>query len=180
MKHFLAVERTKTIILALAMLVFGILFIILPQASFDVMITVLACILIVVGLAWLVGYFIYFKEQTSSSGFVNGVLYIGLGAIMLYIPSVYIALIGFALSFIGVQYIGYALDSKRLGEVGWWKDLIYGIVEAVIGIILVVLRYSSASQNAIMIYLGISLIVDSLFIFAMLAFVKKAVKTLTK
>lgn len=164
MRNFLIIERARAIFISLLMITFGVLFVALPDTSFDVLVKVLAWILIVGGVCYIISYFLYHSIQISSAPFINGLLMLSLGLLLLYAPSIYIVLIGFGLSFVGIEYIGSALDQKRAGVKGWWKDLIYGIVEFVIGAILVVLRYSSAAHEAVMIYLGVSLIVDGLFI----------------
>jgi|GEM_PF-6975637 len=180
MKNFLALEKTRAIIMSLLMITFGILFVALPNTAFDVVVLVLGWIFIAVGLFWIVSYFTFFQSHLTAVQFVNGMLFVGMGLLLLLVPSIYIALIGFVLAFVGIQYVGNALEQKRSKVQGWWHDLVYGIVEFLIGAILVVLRYTSVAQEAIMIYLGISLIVDGLFVLVAIFIFHKAVKEIKK
>ena len=54
MKDIFAEERTKAILMSVVMIVFGSLFIALPEASYNVIITVLAWILIAIGIYFVV------------------------------------------------------------------------------------------------------------------------------
>ncbi len=180
MREFIIMEKTKTICLALVMIVFGILFISVPETSFDVTIKILAGILTIVGAIWLIGYFLFFKEQIDASQFIDGAFYLGLGLLLFYVPDLYIAIIGIVLSVVGIQYMGSAFDQKRAKAKGWWVDLVYGLVEFVIGATLVILRYSSATHSAVMIYFGVSLILDGLFILAALFTLKRTAKEIKK
>ena len=180
MKNFLKMEKTKTVILSLLMIVFGILFIALPEASFSVAMKVLSWIFIVGGIGVLVNYFVFFKVQLTATAFINGVIILLFGILLLNVPSIYVALIGFAFVFAGTQYVGTALMENRLGEKDWWKDLVYGVVQFVLGIVWVIMRYSMATQSAIMIYLGVSLILDGLFVLVSLFVLKREFKKLEK
>lgn len=179
MQNFFRMERTKAIILSLLMIVFGILFIALPS-SFNVMITILASLLIVVGAIWLIDYFIFWKDQTDSTQFVNGIIFIGLGLLMIFKPDFFIAIMGLILAVIGIQYVGASLDEKREKVSGWWKDLIYGLIEFAIGLPLIILGASSAVTHAIMIYFGITLIVDGVFILVAMFTLKKTINNIKK
>lgn len=174
MKKLLAIERTKAAIIAIVMIVFGVLFVALPQTSYNIISKVLAGLLIGIGLLLLILYFVNFKKLSSSINFVGGVLLMGLGILMMFVPGLYIVAIGMVLVFTGTQYMGLSLDRKRSGDSGWWKDLVYGIIEFVIGLILIILNYTSVAQRAVMLYMGISLIIDGVFILiAMITFDKK-------
>lgn len=174
MKKLLAIERTKAAIIAIVMIVFGVLFVALPQTSYNIISKVLAGLLIGIGLLLLILYFVNFKKLSSSINFVGGVLLMGLGILMMFVPGLYIVAIGMVLVFTGTQYMGLSLDRKRSCDPGWWKDLVYGIIEFVIGLILIILNYTSVAQRAVMLYMGISLIIDGVFILiAMITFDKK-------
>lgn len=180
MKKLLLLESTKSILLAIGMMVFGIIFIANPNSSFNTLVTVLGWILVILGILGIVFSFIGFKSNFNRLSFINSFLIVGFGFMLLYVPTIYITIIGLALAFSGIQYIGISLEKCSKDEIGWWKDLIYGLVQFVLGAVLVILRYSSVASEAIMIYLGIMLIVDSLFILAVNIFIKRGLKYLFK
>ena len=180
MKNYLALERTKAIMLAVLIIVFGVLFVALPETAFDIVVQIMGWLFVIVGLIWIISYFVDFKLHLTSIQFVNGALFVCLGVLLLYVPSIYLAIIGLAMAFIGIQYIGSAFEQKKQGEKSWWIDLIYGLVEFILGAVLIVLRYSSVAQTAIMIYLGVSLIIDGIFILVALFTLKKMAKNMKK
>jgi len=180
MKNFFREQKIKTILLSLLMITFGVLFIVFKESSFDVAVKVLAWILIVVGALWLCDYFIWFKDQDDSSQFVSGMMYLGFGLLMLFIPELYLALIGIAVALAGLQYIGASFDENRLKVKDWWKTLLYGIIEFAIGTSVIALRYSGAAHAAIMIYAGVALIVNGLFILCALFTIKRKVNKIKK
>lgn len=169
-------EFLKISIIAGLMLLLGILFIALPQGSFNVLVTILGWCLIVVGVAMVISYFALLRTITTSIQFVTGMLLFFFGLLFLTVPTIYIALIGFGLALFGIQYVGEAILRQKLGDKGWWKDLIFGLVEFLIGAVLVILRYSSVAQNAIMIYLGIALILDAIFLICTVFVWKRSIK----
>ena len=180
MKDIFAEERTKAILMSVVMIVFGSLFIALPEASYNVIITVLAWILIAIGIYFVVSYFLVPSLLLNSIEFINGVLFILLGVLLLRKPEIYIALIGFVGITIGLQYVGTSLNKQRAHAEGWWQDLIYGAVEFVLGFVLVILNYTEVAKNAIMIYLGTSLIFYGLFVIVSIFTFRKKVKAVKK
>ena len=180
MKDIFAEERTKAILMSVVMIVFGSLFIALPEASYNVIITVLAWILIAIGIYFVVSYFLVPSLLLNSIEFINGVLFILLGVLLLRKPEIYIALIGFVGITIGLQYVGTGLNKQRAHAEGWWQDLIYGAVEFVLGFVLVILNYTEVAKNAIMIYLGTSLIFYGLFVIVSIFTFRKKVKAVKK
>ena len=180
MKDIFAEERTKAILMSVVMIVFGSLFIALPEASYNVIITVLAWILIAIGIYFVVSYFLVPSLLLNSIEFINGVLFILLGVLLLRKPEIYIALIGFVGITIGLQYVGTGSNKQRAHAEGWWQDLIYGAVEFVLGFVLVILNYTEVAKNAIMIYLGVSLIFYGLFVIVSIFTFRKKVKAVKK
>ena len=109
MKDILRTERIKTTIIALCLVVFGALFASLPETSYRVLVIVLGCILIALGLFWIIAYFMMPLNLLKTIQLGNGALFVLLGSLFLIIPSIYLALVGFGLAFVGLQYITFAI-----------------------------------------------------------------------
>jgi uncharacterized membrane protein HdeD (DUF308 family) len=180
MKDFITAEKTKNVLMSICLIAFGILFIALPDTSYNVLTKVIAWALIIAGAIMVLYYFINFKLTVKGSIFVNGVLFFGLGLLLLFVPDLYITFIGIALAFAGLQTIGASLERKKRLEKIWWQELVSGLVNFAIGVVLVVLNHAKVAQNAVMIYLGISLIIDGIYILVAMLLFKKVVKEIVK
>lgn len=180
MKDILRTERIKTTIIALCLVVFGALFVSLPETAYRVLVIVLGCMLIALGLFWIIAYFMMPLNLLKTIQLGNGALFVLLGSLFLIIPSIYLALVGFGLAFVGLQYITFAIAGARAGAKGYWYDLVNGILQFLIGLALIVLRYTKTAQNAMMICLGISLIIYGLFILCSLFMLHKVYVKVTE
>lgn len=178
MTNFLAIEKTKFVLTSLFMLVFGILFIALPQASYDVLTTVLSWMIIVFG-AILCLHFLINPKVVPWTNIVSGLATILIGIFLLIFPTTYLILIAILLIVEGVIYISNSIAQNKAGVMGWWKDLICGIVQVVLGVSLFIVNYTAAT-SVVMIYLGILLIVDSIFILCAMCLIKNDVKQIKK
>lgn len=164
MENTAKMQIVKATILATLMIVFGVLCIVLPQQSFGVVVTILGWACIIFGLVLIASFFMNLKVLTNPTQFVVGVILILLGIMFLCVSSIFIALLGFGLAVYGIQYIGISILKNKMGYKSWWQEFIIGLVEFLIGIVLVVLCYSGVARAAIMIYLGISIIIDAIFL----------------
>lgn len=164
MENTAKMQIVKATVLATLMIVFGVLCIALPEKSFGVVVTILGWACIVLGLVFIVSFFMNLKVLTTPTQFVIGTVLILLGIMFLCVPSIFIALIGFGLAIYGIQYIGIGILKNKMGYKTWWQELMIGLVEFLIGIVLIVLCYSNVTHAAVMIYLGISIIIDAIFL----------------
>lgn len=176
MKEIFAAEKTKTFLMSICLVAFGILFVAMPQDSYNVLTKIIAWALVAIGAVMILHYFINFKPTVKGSIFVNGVLFLGFGMLLLFVPKLYTTFIGIVLSFAGIQAAGNAFEQKKRLEKHWWHDLVSGVVNFVIGVVLVVLSHTSVAQSTVMVYLGVSLILDGIYLLVAMFFFKKVVK----
>ena len=167
------VNRLKSVLIAILLFIFGIVFIAVPESSYNTISKVLAWALIVVGAILIVFYLLNFNSLDGSGIFIEGLLILGLGLVLMFWPYLDIVVIGVGLGLAGISFIGTSLDQKRDGYIGWWKILVYGVIELAIGAVLVALHYSGATDGYVTIFLGASLIVGGIFILATIAFMEK-------
>lgn len=178
MSNFLAIEKTKIVVISVLMLVFGILFVAVPETSFGVLTSVFSWIIIVVG-ALLVLHFLVNAKVVPWTNLVLGIVSILIGILLLFLPGIYIVLISIGILVAGIGYIANSIQKRKASVKDWWKDLIVGIVQVVLGILLLILNFSAAAY-AIMLIFGISLIIDSIFIFVTMLLIHHDIKQIKK
>lgn len=176
--NFLAIEKIRSLIFALGLIALGIVFIVIPGDSFNVLAKVIAWIAIVLG-ALMILYFFFDLKEGPVTILCIGILLLVLGIVALLFPDFIIHLIFLALCFVGIAYMALAVEAKKSGDKNWWQNLIYGIVQLALGIILIFVSYAAA-VTIVMISIGVMFILDGIFIFVMMFLMKQQVKEIEK
>ena len=176
--NFVAIEKIKSLLLAFALVVLGVVCIVLPIDSFNVIKTVLGCLSIAFGIFMIIHYFVNIKEAPILT-LLNGIIILGFGILTLVFQETFIWFVALALCFIGIQYIGMSIEFKRVGDTAWWKDFLYGIVQVILGIVLIILK-AAVAETVIMISVGIMFILDGIFIFVMMFLLKHALRQIVR
>lgn len=182
--NFFKREKVRLIAMSCLFIIFGILFCVIPNKSLSVIETISAVCLIVFGLISLFSYCFTPILFRDSSTLVKSIVAIMLGLLISFIPTFFVFVVGLIVAFNGLERFGYALDVKEVGDKKWWIDFIAGLIIFALGVTAVILCNTSVASNIVMIYFGISLILDGLIniilIFALhreIAKVKKFVKS---
>lgn len=176
--NFLAIEKIRSLIFALGLLALGIVFIIVPGDSFNILTKVIAWISIVLG-ALMILYFFFDLKEAPVTILAIGILLLVLGIVALLFPDFIIHLIFLALCFVGIAYIASSIEAKKAGDKSWWKNLLYGLVQLALGIILIVVSYAAA-VTIVMVSIGVMFILDGIFIFVMMFLIKQQIKQVEK
>lgn len=160
-----AVKRAKIayIIASSLMIALGLLFIIFPRETTAAACYVLGAVMILFGLAKIVGYFskdlfrlaFQFDLALGLMAIILGVLVIcypnALQAMLPYVVGVY-AIID------GIAKFQISVDAKRFGYKKWWILIVFALLTTAAGVLLIV--YPAAGTDVLLILLGISLILD--------------------
>ncbi|MBQ7566262.1 MAG: DUF308 domain-containing protein [Oscillospiraceae bacterium] len=157
--------RRSIIIADIAICLLGLLMIIFPGQSQNVICIAIGVILCILGILRVVMHFSTDRVVVLGSfALVAGVALVGLGVLVILHPEVLAAelmlVFGIGLIVSGVMKIQYAIDFARLGVRGWWLELL--LAAALIAFGVIVLCNPFATADALMIYVGISLVVSSI------------------
>lgn len=160
--------------------VLGILLVVYPAQSKDIICRALGAVLSVWGVFKIIEYIkLRHNEIFGSFALVQGCVLLGFGVYILIVPAVLAAFITAALSivlFIGaVLKLQYALEFSRYDSNGRWFQAAAAIVMIIASVISFVNPFGQAS-NILMIFLGISLIVDGVWDLLTIAYITKTFK----
>lgn len=177
MKEFFKKFKITSLALSLFYLIFGILLIAWPEFTKLAIFYVLASIILVHGVVSIVNYFLYGYEPF---GFMSGVLNVTFGILLLSTAKAFASSALFAVTF-GFVFVFRALgkmqnsfDYRRFGVKTWWINCIFSIIMLILGI--TVLIYPFASEKYLFIFLGVSVIIDSIMQIVTLFVISKRAK----
>ncbi len=157
--------KTGYIILSSLLCAFGLLLIIFPTISLQILTPILGIMLIIFGIGKIAGYFskdLYRLAFQFDLQF--GILMLVLGIIILVRPfaaiNVFLTLIGITILAEGLFKIKTALDTRQFGISYWWMILVLAIIAGIVGILIVICP--SESAVILTVFLGISLLAEGL------------------
>lgn len=157
---FFKQEKIKTIIISSVMIVLGILLCVIPEKSLNVLEMISAIGLILFGTISIVIYCftpVLFRDIVM---LIKSIVSLGLGVMILFIPSFFVFGIGLIVAISGLEKFGGAIDHKNNDSKRWIVDLVFGIFVFMLGTATVVLCNTSVASNILMLYFGISIAVD--------------------
>ena len=155
-----------SLISAALMLLIGVAMLIWPGESSHVIAYIVA---VLIALAGVILIIVYFARKERVPLFSLGSLSVGLtlllvGILLLAIPDVFIGilpvLLGCFLIFSGFNSLQTTIELVRLRVTNWYIPLIFAAVAIICGVLSLLNPFVAA--NALMIFLGISLVVESI------------------
>lgn len=159
---FFKQEKIRTIIISSIMIVLGVLLCVIPEKSLNVLEVISAIGLILFGTISIVIYCftpILFRDVMM---LVRSIVGLGIGVLILFIPSFFVFGIGFIVAISGLEKFGDAIDHKDESKKKWIIDLVVGLFIFMLGTATVVLCNTSVASNILMLYFGISIAVDGI------------------
>ncbi len=158
--------RLELILLAIANVVLGVALIAKPDDAVEVVCRVIGIVLAVWGVIRIINYFrVAVVEAFGSFGLVQGVALIAFGVYIAVAPyvmaEIFTVMTAILIIIGGVIKIQYSVDLKRMHSNTWWIELVAAIMLVVLGAIALVNPF--AANSALMVFVGISLVVDGVF-----------------
>lgn len=164
MSDFFKRIKWGTLLSAVLTIIIGIFLLARPDAA-------VATISIVVGWVLLAGgvvsVILFFTGKTYGFEYLNiilGVIGIVLGLWIVidpdFISSFITILLGILMLTHGAVDFQSALQHKKLGGEKWWIDMVFALITLALGVFVIILHFNAAKY--IMMFCGISLILDSL------------------
>ncbi len=158
--------RLELILLAVANIVLGVVMIIKPEDAVEFVCRAIGIVLAVWGVIRIINYFrVAVVEAFGSFGLVQGVALIAFGTYIAVAPrimaEVFAVMTAILVIIGGVIKIQYAVDLRRMTSEFWWIELVVAIALLVLGAIALFDPFST--PVALMIFVGISLVLDGVF-----------------
>lgn len=149
-----------------ALLLLGVLMIIFPEKSADIICIAIGAILGIWGLVRLITYFASGKvESFGSFALVQGVALLGFGILFVLNPEILtsflFAVLAIVLIVSGVMKLQYAVDFLRLKAKYWYISLLGAVISITLGAVVFFNPFTAAKW--LMLFIGISLTVNALW-----------------
>lgn len=162
MKDFLRQIKADFLLSSVLCILLGVVFVIWKDGVIDVMGSVFAIMLIIIGVVYLCSFFL--NLVTNGMSVLMGIIVLAVGIWFLIQPSVIMSLIpiviGVVLLFHGIRALKETVDAKKFGYGSWGVNLALALLSIVFGIICIFDAFS-IMEKAIMI-VGIILIFNGL------------------
>ena len=163
-KNLFAKANKSMLIVNLALIVLGVLFIIFPENSVKIICYASGAILCLLGAYKLVQYFKDGIKDITSFGLAGGIGLVSVGLLLFFKPNfisdVLSILFGIILIISGIIKLQQAINVKNSKGKAWWTVLCVAVIALVSG--LFALFFPFATRKVLFIFIGISLIVDGL------------------
>ena len=155
------IAKTGYIVISIILCMIGVLFIVLPEMSAELLVRTSGVAMLIFGVIKLIGYF---SKELFRLAFQYdlefGILLLVIGGIVLMKPHNAISFIciafGLAILADGLFKIRIASDARRFGIRSWWLILVLAVISALVGMLLVLRPHEGSSF--LMGLLGVSLL----------------------
>ena len=161
------VKQAKVLYILTSLLIFlaGLILMLFPAATAEVLCYIAGGLLIVCGIAKIIGYFSNDPYRLAFQfDLALGVLFAALGIILLLHPGIVMSalpfLMGLYILIDGVFKLQTAVDAKRFGLSKWWLILLGALACILLGVLLIFNPFEAGA--AMMMLMGASLMVDGL------------------
>lgn len=162
MKEFLRRIKADYLLSSLLCILLGIVFIIWKDGVIDLMGSVFAIVLIVIGAVYLGSFFL--NLVTNGLSVLMGIIILAVGIWFLIQPSVIVSLIpiviGVVLLFHGARALKETLDAKKFGYQPWGVNLVLALISIVFGIVCIFDAFGVMEKAIILV--GIILVFNGL------------------
>ena len=162
MKEFLRRIKADFLLSSVLCILLGVVFIIWNNGVLNVIGSVLAIGMIVIGVVYLGSFFL--SIVTNGLSVVMGILVLAVGIWFLADPAVIMSLIPIVIGVIlcvhGIQDLELAIETKRNGYEKWWSMLIIAAVSLVFGVLCIVNAFGMVKLA--LQFIGIALIYDGI------------------
>ena len=160
MREMLRKIKADVILSAILCIILGIVLFVYTAQATNLICTILALFLIVMGAGHIVTYLM--DKNKNTVRLVCGIIVLVIGVWILANPAVVIslipAIIGVILLLHGIEGIRLAVDTKQANDTTWISGLILSVITIIFGLVLIV-RAFEAAQIAFKV-VGIALIYD--------------------
>lgn len=160
MREMLRKIKADVVLSAILCIILGIVLFVYTAQATNLICTILALFLIVMGAGHIVTYLL--NKNKNTVRLICGIIVLVIGVWILANPAVVIslipAIIGVILLLHGIEGIRLAVDTKQANDTAWISGLILSVITIIFGLVLIV-RAFEAAQIAFKV-VGIALIYD--------------------
>ncbi len=165
MNRVKVMEMVKNLLLAVAMVVAGVLFMISESFASDVWLKLIVWAFAVIGAYMIVHYFVNMKELHKNNSLILGImlLFAGLYMVLFEFYEFILYFYPLFLAVAGGLALAETMQLKKKGCKAWWQPLILAIIQLVLAVMYVLLWRFVDSINFLLL-IGIALILDGIYV----------------
>ena len=160
----------QILVCAIVCAVFGVLFCVLTQKMLNFLQTAICVVTLIYGAFNLISFCVVASEDRQTATFFHGVVPFAIGLLLIFVPAFFVNAVGAIIVLFAVLKLVRALKIKNAG---WIKNFIVAIFFILAGAGLIVLCNLKIDQTIVMIYLGVTLILEASMLFVDLYLGKK-------
>lgn len=173
--------KNTLLVSAVAAVIIGLIFILAPSVSSQMICYFIGGVLCAVGAYNLISYFIVRRKEQFTHGLVGSTALLAAGIFVFvrasFIIELLAVIIGIVMLIDGVAKLEYAIDLKRLGKEKSWALLIPAVLVFALGLFIV---FFPGSGDWFMIFIGVVLIFDGLSDLFSMLWISKHIKQAAK
>ena len=152
--------KWNAIISSILMIVLGVVLVLFPTLSMNLIVTFIAIAAIISGLVNIIRYFSYdLKESYFRNDFLFGLVTLTLGILILFKPEMFIALIplilGVVIIYSGFSKLQDGIDAKRFGYPNSLLYIVLAFIDIILCLFVLFNPFSAAGILFIVIGLGL-------------------------
>ncbi len=155
--------KVKIIIFSALLIIFGILFCLLPESAISVLGIIISVFLIAWGVFLIFGYCVAPKELQEPFELMEGVVLLVVGIVIDLVPTLFVLAVGLVVMCLGLRQVFAAWTTKNLGEKYWYIDFTISFIIFVFGLLISIFCGTKIAKTAISIMLGIDMIISGIF-----------------
>ena len=153
----------SVLLYSIILVVLGVCFVAMPNEAWTTICYVIGGMMMLLGICSFVSYFV---DGFDRFGIVNGTIQFLVGLLVVIFAGaltdmgVFAIIAGVIILVSGIYKVQNSFDLKAVGVKRWWLYLIYAILVAVLGLLIII--HPVDGQEALLIFMGITLILDGI------------------
>lgn len=165
--------KWQDILAALVVLAGGVMIILRPDLTLNLMATALGALLVVVGILFLLTYFIRREERSMGYDLIIGVIVVAMGVFVFirteFVISILPTIFGVALILSGLLKLQRAFDIMKMKMGGWVLMIVFAIISFVLGALVLIDTFRAAEWfmrlvGAGFVYCGLTDLVTAIYV----------------
>ncbi len=161
--NFFKKVNISVLIYSIILIALGICLVAMPHQTLRTICYIVGGVLMALGVCSVVGYFV---DGNDRFGISNGIIefLFGLILVIFAVPisdgGIFAIFAGVALLISGIYKAQNSFDIKMAGIKQWWVYLLYAVMVALLGLLLIINPFEG--QDVLLIFLGVTLIFDGI------------------
>lgn len=153
----MTIKNFKFVFFNLLLIVFGLLFCVIPSKTIGVLNIIISAFLMLFGVVEIFGYCFCPKDLREILQLFEGIFFVTVGILLDFFPTLFVIFIGIGIVFGGIKILLDSLKIKKQNE-KWKLKFSSGLIILISGLVALILNIAKVNEVALSIYIGCILI----------------------